>query len=236
MEVSLIVPCCNEIKTLPEVLDRLSSLSFAPESEVIAVDDGSCDGTFSFLNSARHNYPFRLVPVKHSQNFGKGAAISTGLDLASGKIVMIQDADLEYDTSALEELYHKLKNCGYDVALGSRIIEKNNRNYNWLYLAGNRFLTFVINLFFSGRLTDSYTCHKAFKASLAKTLALESEGFEAEAEICCKMLSRKYHYCEVPVRYQPRGRDEGKKINFKDAVKGFIKIIKLRLKSFRESI
>lgn len=230
MEVSILLPCLNEINTLPSVLSKLSKLSFAGNAEVIAVDDGSCDDTFHFLNSNKFSYPFKMICAKHSASLGKGAALSTALGLSKGKIIMIQDADCEYDPSDLERFYEKVKYGGYDAVFGSRLLSGDNDVYSAFYFWGNKIMTFLINILFSGKLTDSYTGRKVFKRECAQSVFPESEGFEAEAEMCCRLLNKKFHYCEIPISYSPRSRKEGKKIKFSDSVKGFLKIVELRLK------
>lgn len=234
-KVSIIIPSYNELKTLPKVLEELNSLPL-DNMEVIVVDDGSLDGTFSYLNKVKNNFKFSLIPLRHENNCGKGSAIITGINYASGNYIVIQDADLEYDPKNIVLLYSKLHDSGYDVVFGSRFLSENADTYNIFYLWGNKFLTFLINFLFNFRITDSYTCYKAFKSEIAKSLSLSSEGFEIEAEISCKIAYRKYSFCEVPISYKPRSRKEGKKINYKDAIKGFCKIIQLRFISFFKDI
>ncbi len=214
--------------SLPSVLSNLSKLSFASRLEVVAVDDGSDDGSFSFINSNKGKYPFKLVCARHSSSLGKGAALSTGLGLSSGNIIMIQDCDMEYPAEDLEKMYSRIKEGGYDAVFGSRLLSGDNECYNAFYFWGNKFITALINLFFAGRFTDAYTGRKAFTKECAAKVFPSSPGFECEAEMCCRLLAGRFHYCEIPVSYFPRKRSEGKKIVFADAVKGFLKIVKLR--------
>lgn len=232
-ELSIVIPSYNEIKTLPEVLQRIEKLDL--DLEVIVVDDGSNDGTYDYLKSVGERFRFKLTPIRHNINKGKGAALRSGIERAGGRYVIIQDADLEYDPQNIILLYSKLKE-GYDVVYGSRLLNRENQLYSVLYLYGNKFLTSLINILFSSRFTDSYTCYKGFKAEIAKSLNISSSGFEVEAEISCKVAWRRYSFCEVGVRYKPRTRKEGKKIKLKDAVKGVLKILKMRFVSLYREI
>ncbi|HAH33138.1 MAG TPA: glycosyl transferase [Elusimicrobia bacterium] len=229
MKVSIVIPCYNEIKTLPEVFKRLAALPV--EKEIIVVDDGSIDGSRDWLASALENrlFPFELKVIEHERNKGKGGALITGFALASGDIVVVQDADLEYDCKYIPEIVRPIAEGRADAVYGSRLINGEARPYNIFYLWGNQFLTFLINLLFGSRMTDSYTCYKALNAALLKTLDLSSSGFEIEAEISCKLAFKKARFMEVPIIYASRSRSEGKKINYKDAVKGVLKIVWLRL-------
>ena len=228
MKVSIVVPCYNEIKTLPEVFKRLAALPI--EKEVIAVDDGSVDGSREWLDSALEKklFPLDLKVIKHGRNKGKGGALITGFSAASGGIITVQDADLEYDCRYIPEIVRPIAEGRADAVYGSRLLSGQSEIYNILYLWGNRFLTFLVNLLFGSRITDSYTCYKAISAPFLRTLNLSSDGFEIEAEISCKIAFKKARFEEVPVIYIPRSREEGKKINCKDAVKGVFKILWLR--------
>ncbi|MCX5786806.1 MAG: glycosyltransferase family 2 protein [Elusimicrobia bacterium] len=229
MKVSIVVPCYNEIKTLPEVFKRLAALPI--EKEVIAVDDGSKDGSREWLNLALEKklFPFELKVIEHERNKGKGGALITGFAAASGGVVIVQDADLEYDCKYIPEIVRPVAEGRADAVYGSRLTTGESKPYNVFYLWGNQFLTCLINLLFGARMTDSYTCYKAFSAPFLKTLDLSSNGFEIEAELSCKLAFRKARFEEVPIIYASRSRLEGKKINYKDAVKGVLKIFWLRL-------
>jgi glycosyltransferase involved in cell wall biosynthesis len=223
------VPVYNELKTLPEVFGRLAALPL--EKEVVAVDDGSKDGSREWLARAfeKKLFPFELKVIKQERNMGKGRALITGFAAASGGIVIVQDADLEYDCKYIPEIVRPIAEGRADVIYGSRLITGESATYNIFYLWGNQFLTFLVNLFFGSRMTDSYACYKAFSASFLKTLQLSSNGFEIEAEISCNVAFKKARFEEVPIVYASRSRKDGKKINYKDAVKGVLKIIWLRL-------
>ena len=229
MKISIVVPCYNEIKTLPEVFKRLAALPI--EKEVIVVDDGSKDGSREWLGSALEQklFPFELKVIEHERNKGKGGALITGFAAASGGVVIVQDADLEYDCKYIPEIVRPIVEGRADAVYGSRMITGESEPYNVFYLWGNQFLTFLINLLFGSCMTDSYTCYKAFSAPFLKTLDLSSNGFEIEAEISCKLAFKKARFEEVSIMYASRSRLEGKKINYRDAVKGVLKIFRLRL-------
>lgn len=233
MKTSIVIPSYNEIRTLPEILKRIAELPI--DKEVLVVDDGSVDGTREWLDkaAAENLFPFELRVIKHAANKGKGGALRTGFAAAAGGVVIIQDADLEYDPKYIPGIVKPIADGTHDVVYGSRLlISGEAKPYNIVYLWGNEFLTFLIALLFRAKMTDSYTCYKAFRTEIVRSLGLVSDGFEIEAEISCKVAFRKYRFSEVPIVYASRSREEGKKINYKDAVKGVLKILGLRLKSF----
>jgi glycosyltransferase involved in cell wall biosynthesis len=229
MKTTIIIPSYNEMKTLPAVLNALSGVAL--EKEVIVVDDGSRDGTREWLDKviAAKEFPFELRIIKHEENAGKGGALLTGFSAASGDIVIVQDADLEYDPNCIPSIVKPIEEDKADVVFGSRFLHGKADTYNILYLWGNLFLTFLVNLFFGSKITDSYTCYKAFRAPLLKKMRLISTGFEIEAEMSCKMAFLGFRFEELSVTYASRSRHEGKKINYKDAIKGVLKILCLRL-------
>ncbi|MFA6434762.1 MAG: glycosyltransferase family 2 protein [Elusimicrobiales bacterium] len=231
MRTSIIIPSYNELKTLPEILRRISALPL--DKEVVVVDDGSTDGTREWLDraSAGRLFPFELKVIKHAANLGKGGALRTGFAAAAGEIVIVQDADLEYDPGYIPDIVRPITEGGFDVVYGSRLLSGRSQTYNVFYLWGNQFLTRLVNFFFGARMTDSYTCYKAFRTPLLRSLDLVSSGFEIEAEISCKTAFRKYKFTEVSIVYASRSRLEGKKINYRDAVKGVLKILELRIRS-----
>ncbi|MBI4656118.1 MAG: glycosyltransferase family 2 protein [Elusimicrobia bacterium] len=230
MKVSIIIPSYNELKTLPEILEKIFALNL--EKEVIVVDDGSDDGTSGWLEGMKNKEipAAELKIFRHQKNMGKGAAIITGIKNATGEIIMIQDADLEYDPRQIPGFVDLLTGSDYQAVYGSRLLAGKNRIYNLFYLWGNRFLTFLINFLFGAGMTDSYTCYKFFKAGVLRDMNLVSDGFEIEAEISAKTALKKLKFAEIPVEYIPRNRQEGKKIKFKDAVKGIFKIFEIWFK------
>ncbi len=232
MKTSVIIPSYNEMATLPEILKRIAALPI--DKEVVVVDDGSTDGTREWLDkaAAENLFSLDLKVLKHEVNTGKGGALLTGFAAASGDIVIVQDADLEYDPRYIPEIVRPIEAGAADVVYGSRLLSGRSQTYNMIYLWGNQFLTLLVNLLFGAKMTDSYTCYKAFKTPLLRSLGLESLGFEIEAEISCKTAFRKYRFTEISIVYASRSRLEGKKINYRDAVRGVLKILELRFKSF----
>jgi len=227
LKVTILVPVYNEEKTLMSVLSEIEKLQI--DKEIIVINDGSTDGTKEILGSLQ-NKDIRVI--HHSENLGKGKAIQTGLRYSTGDVVAIQDADLEYRPSQIVELLKGFENPDVDAVYGSRFLKKNPNLYK-RYLLGNKFLTFLINLFYGSSYTDSYTCYKLIKRDVFQKLSLESSRFEIEAEISIKLKKIGARILEIPIDYSPRSIEEGKKIGFKDALRGILTIIKF---IFREGI
>lgn len=229
MKTTIVIPSYNEMRTLPAVLKALAALPL--EKEVVVVDDGSRDGTREWLEKAiaAKEFPCDLKLIKHEVNKGKGGALLTGFNAASGDITIVQDADLEYDPAQIAAVVRPIEEGRADVVFGSRMLSGRSQTYSRLYLAGNKFLSLLVSLLFGVRMTDSYTCYKAFRTPLLRRLRLVSNGFEIEAELSCKTAFLGLRFEEVPIIYTSRSRQEGKKINYKDAVKGVLKILALRL-------
>lgn len=229
IKISIIIPVFNEINTIEKVLEKVLRISV--EKEIIIVDDGSTDGTRELLEkiSSEGNYPMIKV-LFHEKNKGKGAAIRTALEHAKGEIVCFQDADLEYEPMEIMELLKGFEDESIDAVYGSRFLKENPSIYK-TFLWGNKLLTFFINFLYKARITDSYTCYKLIKMELAKKLRLESNGFEIEAEISAKLAKSKRKILELPISYNPRRIEEGKKIRFRDALKGFYTILKVKFKN-----
>lgn len=227
MKLSIIIPVFNEAKTIEEMIGRVvkaPSLNF--EKEIIIVDDYSNDGTEKILENIKKRYGFSLF--RHNKNFGKGAAIKTGLEGVTGDWVLIQDADLEYDPGDYSKLLGAL-NENSPVIYGSRNLKNQKKGY-WHYVLGAKFLNFLLNLLFGSRLTDAYTGYKIFPVSLMKSIFLDSRGFEFEMEVTAKILKKGIGIKEIPINYYPRKFSQGKKIRFRDGLIGIWTIIKYRLK------
>ncbi len=225
MKLSVIMPVYNEEATVEEIVARVMAESH--EKELIVVDDGSVDDTWVILERLVKRYPDTIELVRHETNKGKGAAVRTALARVSGDVVIIQDADLEYDPRDYEVLVRPIKKDTADVVYGSRFREGRRGALLSSYLA-NRFLTFLTNLLYNANLTDMETCYKAMRASLLEDLVLRSNTFDIEPEITAKLLKAGARLCEVPIRYAGRGYQEGKKIGWRDGLQAIWTLLKYR--------
>ncbi len=222
-ELSIIVPVYNEARTLEAIMSAISAA--CPDAQIVYVDDGSKDASLELLK--KHARPSDLVLTK--PNGGKGSAIRMGLEHATGTYTVIQDADLEYDPQEIHKLLAAAKAEPGAAVFGSRFFHGKTPHIYWRFLLGNKAMTALMNLLFFAALTDTYTCYKLLPTALFRNLKLTSGGFELEAEITAKCLRRWVHIVEIPISYHPRSIEEGKKINWKDAVKGAVMMVKVRL-------
>ncbi len=225
--LSIIIPVFNEEKTIKKVLESVLNQNISGwDKEIIVVDDCSTDGTGEILKQ----FLDRIRIFQHSKNLGKGSALRTGFETATGEAIIIQDADLEYSPSDWLKMLAELeKNPDISAVFGSREMNSERKGY-WHYVLGVRFLAFLINLFFKSSLTDPYTCYKLFRSELIKKIPLESSRFEIEDEMTIKILKQGNKIKEVPISYYPRKFSQGKKIRVKDGLIGIWTIIKYWLK------
>jgi glycosyltransferase involved in cell wall biosynthesis len=225
MKLSVIIPCFNESATIVEILNRVRNCQISLELEVIVIDDFSTDGTREILQ----NELGKLVDVLHLQkkNTGKGAAIREGFKLATGEIVLIQDADLEYDPSEYLRLLTPLLENKADVVFGSRFKGSDAHRvlYYW-HSVGNKFLTQISNMFTNLNLTDMETCYKCFRREVIEGIELQENRFGIEPELTGKIASGKWRLYEVGISYSGRTYEEGKKIGWKDGMRAIYCIIK----------
>lgn len=227
-KLSIIIPVYNEEKNIFKVIDSIRKLSLPHiDKEIIVVDDGSWDGTSEILKKY-HNDP--EIQVHFSRlNFGKGVAIRIGLTYVTGDIVLIQDADLEYDVNEYPALIQPIIENKADVVYGSRFKGKINNMAPFNYL-GNVFLSWLASTLFMRRISDEATAFKIFRASLIKDLKLTCRRFEFCPEVTAKLLkNRKVRYLEVPVHYSARTIAEGKKIKLRDGIEAIWTLIKYRI-------
>ncbi len=227
MNLSVIIPVFNEQKFLEEVIRRVAETKLA--NEIICIDDGSSDNSLSILNQLIKKNDLPLVILSHKKNKGKGAAIRSGLSKVKGDIVLIQDADLEYNPGNYKDLLKPFENKDVMVVYGSRNLIKNPKSSLAFYYGG-RLLSLVTNIIYSSKITDESTCYKVFRTELLKEMNLSTNGFDFCPEVTAKTLKRGIKIYEVPITYNPRSRSEGKKIKWYD---GFIAIWTLLKFRFR---
>jgi len=224
MKLSVIIPVYNEEATIDEVIDKVRSVDLPTGKEIIVVDDGSTDHTAEILTRRQNDVTF----IHFSRvNFGKGAAIRVGLTYVTGDIVIIQDGDLELDPDEYKLLLQPILNGEAGVVYGSRFL-KPNPNIPRHTVWANKFLTWLTNILYSAQLTDMETAYKAFKSDIIKSINLECHRFEFEPEVTAKLLRAGYHIKELPVSYNPRTAEEGKKINWRDGVTAIRTLVKYR--------
>lgn len=225
MKLSVIMPVYNEAPTVEEIIRRV--LAEPHEKELIIVDDGSTDGTREILARVQQAYPEQVRVILHERNQGKGAAVRTGLAHATGDILLIQDADLEYDPVDYGLLLEPIELGRADVVYGSRFLGVHRAFLFW-HMIGNRLLTSVTNLLYNATLTDMETCYKAIRAELLRGVRLRSNTFDIEPEITAKLLKRRARLYEVPIHYYGRDFSEGKKIHWYDGFRALWTLIKYR--------
>lgn len=217
MKLSVVIPCYNEVGTIAAILEAVHASPY-PDKEVIVVDDGSTDGTRELLNGALSALCHRLI--LHEKNQGKGAALRTGIRAATGNVVLIQDADLEYDPADYGALVEPIAKGRADVVYGSRFIgaQPHRVLYFW-HRAGNGFLTLLSNMLTNLNLTDMETCYKVFRREIIQAIEIEENGFGFEPEVTAKVAKMRCRIFEVGVSYYGRTYAEGKKIGWRDGLR-----------------
>jgi glycosyltransferase involved in cell wall biosynthesis len=222
--LSVIVPVFNERNTVAEIVRRMRSVDLPVEREIVIVDDGSDDGTRDVLTQLGDS---TVRVVKHPVNRGKGAAIRTGLEHATGDVVLVQDADLEYDPEDWPKLLAPVLKGRARVVYGSRFTGE-RRNMLFLHWVGNRFLSLVTNILYNSTLSDMETCYKLFERNVLDGIQLRAERFDFEPEFTAKILRRGVRIYEVPISYAGREPHEGKKITWRDGVTALWTLVKYR--------
>ncbi len=224
MNVTVVIPAYNEIKTIQEIVRRVESTGLV--SEILVVDDGSTDGTREVLNQLNGNGVVRAI--FHEKNAGKGAAVRTGIQHATGDVIIIQDADLEYNPDEYPNLLRPIQKGIADVVYGSRFLGGARRPILFWNMLANRLLTLVTNVLYNNILSDMETGYKVFKRELVKDIPLHARRFEFEPEFTAKILKRKIRIFEVPIEFNPRDYSEGKKIKAWDAFIALWTLLKYR--------
>jgi glycosyltransferase involved in cell wall biosynthesis len=221
--LSVVMPVYNERETIESMIARVLAVP-AIRTELIVVDDGSKDGTTDILRGLEAKYTFKLLLT---ENGGKGSALRRGFREVTGDLVVVQDADSEYSPEELPDLIALICQGRADVVYGSRFLGR-HRVFLFTHYLGNLFLTFLTNVLYNTMLTDMETCYKAMRVEVLRSFTLESDGFGIEPELTAKIFKRGYRVYEVPITYDGRGYDEGKKITWRDGVVALWVLIKYR--------
>jgi glycosyltransferase involved in cell wall biosynthesis len=224
MKVSVIIPVYNEKSTIEEILKRVEAQEIA--TEILVIDDGSTDGTRDILAAMNEEGGLRII--LHDRNRGKGAAVRTGFQNATGDVFLIQDADLEYDPRDYPALIQPIEEDIADVVYGSRFLGGPRRTVMFWHMVANKLLTFMTNLLYNTILSDMETGYKVFKREIVDGMEIHANSFDFEPEFTAKILKKKVRVYEVPISFNPRDYDEGKKIGMRDAFKAVWTLIKYR--------
>ena len=227
MKVSIVIPCYNEKNTIAKILQAVRAAP-VENKEIIVIDDGSNDGTQTLLREKLSGAVDQII--YHPVNRGKGAALRAGFEAASGDIILVQDADLEYSPEEYPVLLEPIISGKADAVFGSRFMGgRPHRVLFFWHMAGNRFLTLLSNIFTNLNLTDVETCYKAFRGPLIKSIQIEEDRFGVEPEIIAKIARTGCRIYEVGISYDGRTYREGKKVNWKDGIRAIYAIVKYNL-------
>jgi len=225
VKLSIVIPAYNEKNTIKEVIERVRATPY--DKEIIIVDDGSIDGSREILKEIENNPDLKIF--YHEKNTGKGAALRTGFRYVTGDIVIIQDADLEYDPVEYGNLIKPILDGKADVVYGSRFLGGPHRVLYYWHSVANRILTTFSNIMTNLNLTDMETCYKVFNREVLQNISIKSNRFGVEPEITAKVARLDARVYEIPISYSGRKYSEGKKIGWKDAVSAFFFIVKFKI-------
>jgi glycosyltransferase involved in cell wall biosynthesis len=224
MKLSVIIPVYNEFESIKTILDRVHATKLA--HEIIVVDDGSKDGTRDLLEKLDGKRKIRVI--LHEKNQGKGAAVRTGMEAAKGDVLLIQDADLEYDPRDYPELLRPIEENLADVVYGSRFLGRAHRVTMFWHMVANKSLTLMTTILYDTILTDMETGYKVFRREVIEGMTIRANSFNFEPEFTAKILKRKYRIFEVPITFNPRDYSQGKKIKLHDAFEAVWTLFKYR--------
>ena len=224
MKLSIIIPIYNEVESIREIVNRVQDTKLA--WEIVLVDDGSMDGTRDLLKELDGKNNVRVI--LKDKNEGKGSAVRTGIEAAKGDVLLIQDADLEYDPRDYPTLLKPLKEGIADVVYGSRFLGGPRRVVMFWHMVANYMLTFMTNILYNTILSDMETGYKVFRKEVVEGMTIHAKRFDFEPEFTAKILKRKYRIFEVPITFNPRDYSQGKKIKLKDAFEAVWTLLKYR--------
>ena len=239
--LSIIIPAYNEEKSIEQILQRVKNVNLnrlGVKKEIIVVNDGSKDSTADLLNKQKD-----IIALHHTRNQGKGAAIRTGIKKATGDIMIVQDADLEYDPEEYPILLKPILKGKAKVVYGSRYLSKKQKTKNMdflkkqhenaytLFYLGGRLMTLITNMLYNANITDEATCYKVFTKDVLKQIKLECKKFEFCPEVTAKVRNKGYQILEVPISYYPRSVEEGKKIKFRDGLEAIWTLLKYKVRN-----
>lgn len=231
MKLSVCMPVYNEVATVEEIVRRVIETNAGLAKELIIVDDGSTDGTREVLEGLKARFAREDIKIFYQErNQGKGAAVRKAFAQASGDILVIQDADLEYDPADIKSLLQPILEGKADVVYGSRFLGRPHRVLLFWHYVGNKLLTTLANALYNINLSDMETCYKAFKKEVVDSLTIRQNRFGIEPELTAKVAKRGFRLYEVPISYSGRGYEEGKKITWKDGFKALWVLFKYRFK------